>query len=78
MQPLQAGDMMVRCYCRTKVKKCICWRKHRMQKAMELKEMIEQERKMLDKVVAECGVDHEDAYVQSKKMDDLIVRYYEA
>ena len=49
-----------------------------MQKAMELKEMIEQERKMLDKVVAERGVDHEDAYVQSKKMDDLIVRYYEA
>ena len=49
-----------------------------MQKAMELKEMIAQERKMLDKVVTECGVDHEDAYVQSKKMDDLIVRYYEA
>ncbi len=48
-----------------------------MQKAMELKEMIEQERKMLDKVVAECGVDHEDAYVQSKKLDDLITRYYE-
>lgn len=49
-----------------------------MQKVMELKEMIEQERKMLDKVVAECGVDHEDAYVQSKKMDDLIARCYEA
>lgn len=48
-----------------------------MQGAMELKEMIKQERKMLDKVVAECGVDHEDAYDQSKKLDDLITRYYE-
>ena len=48
-----------------------------MQEAMELKEMIKQERKMLDKVVAECGVDHEDAYDQSKKLDDLITRYYE-
>ena len=47
-----------------------------MQEAMELKEMIKQERKMLDKVVAECG-DHEDAYDQSKKLDDLITRYYE-
>ena len=34
-------------------------------------------KRMLDKVVAECGVDHEDAYDQSKKLDDLITRYYE-
>ena len=47
-----------------------------MQEAMELKEMIKQERKMLDKVVAECGVDQEDAYDQSRKLDELITRYY--
>ena len=50
----------------------------RMQKALELKEMIEQERNMLDQTVEKYGLKHEAAYEQSKKLDDLIARYYEA
>ena len=45
-----------------------------MQERTELLRMINQERKMLDAVV-EQGLDHEEVYEQSKKLDALIEKY---
>lgn len=46
-----------------------------MDEKEQLKELIEAERKHLDEV-AELGLNHEEVYRQSKRLDTLIDEYY--
>lgn len=48
-----------------------------MDERQQLIEMIEQERSYLDEVT-DLGLDHDEVYAQSKKLDKLINEYYNA
>lgn len=48
-----------------------------MQNKAELLEMIGQEKKMLDELVLQNGLEHDKVYEQSKRVDALLEQYYQ-
>ncbi len=48
-----------------------------MQKKAELMEMIRQEKRMLEELVLQNGLEHDAVYEQSKRVDTLLEQYYQ-